>query len=428
MMELHKLLDHEVDIHIQRLAKRLMDPKTVLKWHPRHNSCQQFVDTLLDGQDFEHLSPLFPKEFVTDEGVRQTPGFAWPRYLISFNDHIDGLSTLSSQPKSIISKYCQATRDRCDIVEFAELTLLKEKRELKKLVRTRKGAVKQFAKETFKMAPKFVVMAAPIGLLAPKGLVELSIPKTVLERNVYQELLLTPCVASGEDKVEGENAMSEALLDALWDLPRDTMSILQFHLPRPSTKYSTKQNKVLERKDWIKNRLRVFRPQDLFASLAGGFGAAVIEVVSTNPTSLKRLSIPHAPIYGTAHVSDKIGFLNSPVPTYVIREGENKINEFIQIMTQKCLQRLDLECSKLANVAGMLGGRLFELFKIYFRLSTGMILELFGGGASGLLFRLGSRAFKAMEVLMEDRNGWTVLDTEGVLLAVHRQKRMRSLR
>jgi hypothetical protein len=287
---------------------------------------------------------------VTDEGVRQTQGFAWPRYLISFNDHIDGLSTLGSQPKSIISKYCQATRDRCDIVEFAELTLLKEeKRQLKKLARTRKGAVKQFAKETFKMAPKFVVMAAPIG----------------------------------EVKVEGENAISEALLDALWDLPRDTMSILQFHLLRPSTKYSTKQNKVLERKDWIKNRLRVFRQQDLFASLAGGFGAAVIEVVSTNPTSLKRLSIPHARIYGTAHVSDKIGFLNSPVPTYVIREGKNKINEFIQIMTQKCLQRLDLECSKLANMAGMLGGRLFELFKIYFRVSTGTILELFGEGLAG---------------------------------------------
>jgi hypothetical protein len=66
-------------------------------------------------------------------------------------------------------------------------------------------------------------------------------------------------VASGEGEVEGQNVISEALLDALWDLPQDTMSILQSHLFQPSTKYSTTQNKALEREDWIENRLRVFR-------------------------------------------------------------------------------------------------------------------------------------------------------------------------
>ena len=124
MAELHKLLDHEVGLHIRRLATKLMSPKTVLKWHPRSNSCQQFADTLLDGEDFEHLFPLFPKAFVENEAARKTPGFEWPRYLISFNDHIDGLAALGFQPKSIISKFCQAKRDRCDIIEFAELALL----------------------------------------------------------------------------------------------------------------------------------------------------------------------------------------------------------------------------------------------------------------------------------------------------------------
>jgi len=63
---------------------------------------------LPDEEDFEHLFPLFPKGFVTDEGVRNTPGFDLPRYLISFNDHINRFSALGFQTKSNISKYFQA--------------------------------------------------------------------------------------------------------------------------------------------------------------------------------------------------------------------------------------------------------------------------------------------------------------------------------
>ena len=121
MKELYKLLDQEVNIHLKRLAKKLTDPKTVLKWHPRSNSCQQFVDTLLEGEDFEHLFPLFPKDFMTSEDTRKLSGFDWPRYLISFNDHIDGLAAIGSQDKSVISKFCRAIRDRCDIIDLAEL-------------------------------------------------------------------------------------------------------------------------------------------------------------------------------------------------------------------------------------------------------------------------------------------------------------------
>jgi hypothetical protein len=259
MKELHKLLNHEVDIHIQRLAERLMDPKTVLKWHPRRNSCQQFVDALLNGEDFEHLFPLFPKGFVTDEGVRKTPGFDWPRYLISFNDHIDGLSAVGFQPKSIISKYCQATRDRCDIVEFAELTLFEaEKKKLKKLVRAKKRNLKRVTKATLKMATCVMTVS-------PTALAKTPILETVIERDVYQELLLTPCVAGGEDEAEGQNAISEALLDALWDLPRDTVSILQFHLLRPSTntrQFGTKpwNGKIGSRIDFESSVNKIFLP------------------------------------------------------------------------------------------------------------------------------------------------------------------------
>lgn len=68
---------------------------------------------------------------MENEAARKTPGFERPRYLISFSDHINGLAALGFQPKSIISKFCQAKRDRCDIIEFAELALLEAKIEAK---------------------------------------------------------------------------------------------------------------------------------------------------------------------------------------------------------------------------------------------------------------------------------------------------------
>jgi hypothetical protein len=100
--------------------------------------------------------------------------------LISFNDHIDRLLAIGFQPKSIISKYCQATRDRCDIVEFAELALLKaEKKKLKKLVRTKTRTLKRIMKETFKMATTSVVIVALMALARSLVL------ETILEKDVY---------------------------------------------------------------------------------------------------------------------------------------------------------------------------------------------------------------------------------------------------
>jgi hypothetical protein len=282
MAELHKLLDHEVGLHIQRLATKLMSPKTVLKWHPRSNSCQQFADTLLDGEDFEHLFPLFPKAFVENEAARKTPGFEWPRYLISFNDHIDGLAALGFQPKSIISEFCQAKRDRCDIIEFAELALLEAKIEAENPSASK-------AKRKINLSLRTTNRG--------KG--------ARLNKDSYFELLLTPF---GSPDVAAKE-ITEGLLDALWDLPRDTMSLLQLHILRPSSKYYTAENTSLKPQEWLENRLRVFRQLDLFASLAGGFGAAVLEVLNSNPQALKDLAIPHARIYGTAHASEKMAFL-----------------------------------------------------------------------------------------------------------------------
>jgi len=69
--------------------------------------------------------------------------------------------------------------------------------------------------------------------------------QTILDSNVYNELLLGTA-GSG---------ISEELADALWDLPRDTMSMIQFNILRPSTKYRTISNQELTRQDWVDNRV-----------------------------------------------------------------------------------------------------------------------------------------------------------------------------
>jgi len=102
------------------------------------------------------------------------------------------------------------------------------------------------------------------------------------------------------------------------------MSLLQLHIFRPSSKYYTAENTSLKPQEWLENRLRVFRQLDLFASLAGGFGAAVLEVLNSNPQALKDLAIPHARIYGTAHASEKMAFLQTLHLMYVIWQGRDE--------------------------------------------------------------------------------------------------------
>lgn len=403
MVELRSLLSHEVDLHLQRLAEKLLAPSTVLKWHPRKNSCQQFVDVLLSGEDFEHLFPLFPKEFVHDEAVRRSPSFPWPRYLISFNDRIDGLSALGFQSKSIVSKFCQSKRDRCDIVEFAELVL--HDAEVK---REKKGSKK--GGKLYKNLAK--------GMKAISTAFEDVETATILDSNVYNELLLGTA-GSG---------ISEELADALWDLPRDTMSMIQFNILRPSTKYRTISNQELTRQDWVNNRLALFRQLDLFAAHAGGFGAAIVDVVTRHPEALKNLYIPHARVYGTAHVLDGVRCLNFlPTPAYVVMDVTEHIEAFLEKLAEMHTQKLKSSLQTLKNWCKLMGGSLWNLLTEYLKIMGSVLGSM--GTLAGPTALLGfSDAGHNLLQIGSDINGWKLMKMEGLLVVMHMEKRMRSLR
>lgn len=405
MGQLRSLIGHEVNLHIERLASRLMENDITLKWHPQKNSCQQFVDSLINGEDFEHLFPLFPKGFALHEAVRNCAEFDWPRYLISFNDHIDGIAALNFQPKSILSKYCQGTRDRCDIIDFLELEAREAQQEGQKRNKKEKWHIQ---------LDKLIISSN-----GSHGAIQ-----------VCDELLLG-CT----DKVDcGTKEITEEILDGLWELPRDTMSLIQFHLLRPSTKYSNSQNQPLAADDWIDNRLRLFRQHDLFASLAGGFGAAVIDVLSHNPWILNHLAIPHARVYGTAHASENIIFSSGVIafPTYIIHQSRSEIMDKIKARAETCFRILKPFLGRhFGRVLhrGYNYSRLWHLLRLFenFVLS-GALFMFVTGAVTGAVMGFPQYALGRLKYMLMDQQGWHIADFNGSLVITHLQKKMRSLR
>lgn len=270
MAPLHELLDHEVNVHLRRLATTLLAPMTRLGWNPLTNSCQQFADYLLKGKDFDHIYPLFPQSFTTDAAVRASNEFPWPRYLLSFHDRIDGFHH-DSQPKSIISEFCQNRQDRCDIIDF--------------------GQNKAHLRDNKETGPRFVDHL----FLVP-------------------EEIIADVFASAKP--------GEAHLDRLWELPRDALSVLQSHILRPSEKYTRLDGSAMNPRSWVENRLRVLQQLDLFASFAGSLGLAFLNTCTANPRILRGIAIPHARALGTIHADEKIHIIyHSQVAwiTYIVK-------------------------------------------------------------------------------------------------------------
>lgn len=261
---MHNLLDHEVECHLRRFSKILLNPQTDLTWNPRSNSCQQFADKLLQGKDFDHLYPRFPTRFCSTQSasVRESTEFLWPCYLLSFNDRIDGISSSSSNPNSIVSRFCKEDRDKCDLVEFARI------------------AFSDQAKEWQAAQPE-------------RG-----------KRQLVNEILLVPDELTGY--LIGSVKPNATMVNALWQCPRDSLSLLQTHIIRPYAKYSGLDGKVLEDTAWLENRLRLMQQLDTFACYAGGIGRAVLDVFTRKSTLLKELMIPHARVYGPARSDEKI--------------------------------------------------------------------------------------------------------------------------
>lgn len=201
------------------------------------------------------------------------------------------------------------------------------------------------------------------------------------------------------------------------------MSLLQLHILRPSSKHYTAENTPLKLQEWLENRLRVFRQLDLFASLAGGFGAAVLEVLNSIPQALKDLAIPHARIYGTAHASEKMAFLQTLHLMYVIRQGRDETVASVKRIIATYTRNFKSILKHLPQNFGKISWKALEIFLELcfstvraFRIVN--ILSLGFSAASG----------GATRALLLDNNGWGIADLGGSLVVLHRDKVKRSLR
>jgi hypothetical protein len=89
-----------------------------------------------------------------------------------------------------------------------------------------------------------------------------------------------------------------SLVDALWSVPRDSISILHSHLLCPSSKHSSAQDRALTAGQWAQNRLCVLHRLDVFASLSSGLASALMEqsVKKSIPFSAKFAALCEAAV------------------------------------------------------------------------------------------------------------------------------------
>ncbi|KAJ9667256.1 hypothetical protein H2201_002457 [Coniosporium apollinis] len=256
------LISNQVDVHLRRLAKILIDPGTNVSWHMVRNNCQKLIDRLLSGKDFEYIFPRLPKPDARQGARAASQALQWPRYLISFGDRIDSSSFSVPQPNSFVTKFRSRRGSQGDLIDFIEFVL---------------------------------------------GIDQLEFPADEVDRvssDRWREILLLPFVDGGEDHSDGN--LTAEVIDTLWLLPRDTLSILQTHILRPYTRYFNATGNRLNLQEWIINRLRLLRQLDVFSSLAGGLGSALLSLFVQDMVVAQTFIIPKSRVFGTARADDRI--------------------------------------------------------------------------------------------------------------------------
>ena len=306
----------------------------------------------------------------------------------------------------------------------------------KQLVKQTKHDLRRVGRKVLKVATKVCVKAHRAAPFAIPDFAGTDAEETMLVEESFKELFLSShshpstCDSDQHDQYFLESSTRTSaelhptyplkpLLDALWALPRDTMSILQFHVLRPSCKYSSCENLALSREEWIENRLRLFRQMDLFASLAGGFGAAVVEVVTKNPQSLATLCIPHARIFGTAHVLDHVRFFASKQPSYVVLQDLGSIEKAMSKILAKFFTNVNVHLLAIGKV--LCSGSLSVLGEMYKTIFV-------PGYMYNVYIKLIKHCFMTMKTIAQNREGWTLMAYRKMLVATHTKKKMKSIR
>jgi hypothetical protein len=251
--KIQDLFGSEVEIYLQHFANAISSTSTPLRWDLDTNNCQHFTRNLLNQLDTSNLFHRFPKNYFDNETVRKKKQWPYPRYLLSFGPDIDTpIALLRPQDRSLIWNFYHQKRDNCDMTEFAE---------------------------------QFRTKACP----APTD---------------AWEILCDEDVTSEYDAATRTYRLS--MIDALWTIPRDTVSILQTGLMRSWARHWDNEGRSLSPRQWVLNRLRILHQVDVFASLCSGLAAAIILELGNNIERLSRYYYPTAAMHGTLHVSEKV--------------------------------------------------------------------------------------------------------------------------
>ncbi|MCJ1249617.1 hypothetical protein MMC30_006843 [Trapelia coarctata] len=252
---LQELIGDGVDTHLERLSAKLLQRETVLRWNARSNSCQDFTNSLLRN-DFTGLYPEANQGHIVDTEATAPRECPWARYLFCFKDRIDPPQVYrnNTQHRSIIWQFYETSRNNLDLIEFTERTL----------------------------------------------------EQVPADKSTSWEILLQRPMLASAKSCTAEALPKSTIVDALWELPRDTMSLLQTQLLRRRERLSSPQGYALTKEEWILNRLRVLQQLDIFACLAGGMGLAWLAEFEQYPEDLEELIFPHSDMYGTMHASERI--------------------------------------------------------------------------------------------------------------------------
>ncbi len=241
---IRKVFAEEVDFYLTHFANVLANLRNPLKWSLRSNNCQGFYTMLLRNLPIDRAFYCDSQESFTNQGQMTKVYRHSPRYCLSFGFDIDAPAGQLEHPqiRSIIWNFYRLKRDYCDIIEFSEEFRVKSR--------------------AYPIVPWEIIDVAP------------------------------------------ENSTAhDTLVDALWALPRDSASILQTHLRRNSSRYSTKEGTAISESEWYENRLRVFHQLDVFTSLCSGFLRAVREQVIERAL-FSKVSFLDAKQFGTLYASE----------------------------------------------------------------------------------------------------------------------------
>ena len=269
-----EILGHEVRKYLNRTASLLLNPDARFTWRMLGNNCQRLVDRLLTGKDFEYTFPRLPKGFGSVGSPDLWKKIPWPRYLISFGDRVEGKDISIQQPNSSVTKFCHRNSSDGDIIDFLEFEIHQ------------------------------------VGRIGGNSCFK-----------HLSELALVIPQPGSENYWQLSN-------NALWDLPRDSLSILQYHLLRPSSRYSTISGQAVYETQWMQSRIRALHQLDTIASYTGALGSALLDLFYREPNITSKVTIPKSRVFGSLRADEKVRIIRSgSVMGYVIARRQERLTK-----------------------------------------------------------------------------------------------------